>query len=218
MNPIIFVSSSPELSLQKIFQQKDVVPTADRMIFNTQTSIGIDEVKHVLSQLQSKPLKEPFKYLIFPQAQLITPIAQQTLLKSLEDSPDFIQFILVTPSLDSLLPTIISRCKVEYHHHPQQNKLPQYIHQLAADLQSNSLSQKLILAAKYAPNKHEAQTTITDLISFYRETLHTKPSPQTVKILDNLLKCHQALTANTNPTLSLEHLFLNTNFNTKLPE
>lgn len=218
MIPIILVSSSPDISLQNYFHQKDFVPTIDHRIFSTQTSIGINEVKRALIELQSKPIREPLKYLIFPQAQLITPIAQQTLLKSLEDSPDFIQFILVTPSLDLLLPTIISRCNVEYHHQRQQNKLPQHILQLAADLQSNSLSQKLNLAAIHAPNKHEAQTTIDLLILFYRKALHTNPSPQIAKILDNLIKCHQALIANTNPILSLEHLFLNTNFNTKLPE
>jgi hypothetical protein len=218
MIPIILVSSSSDLSLQHYFHQKDFAPTIDHLVYSTQTSIGINEVKRALIELQSKPIKAPLKYLIFPQAQLITPVAQQTLLKSLEDSPNFIQFILVTPSLDSLLPTIISRCNVEYHHHRPQNIVPEHIHQLAADLQSNSLSQKLNLAAKYAPNKHEAQTTIAYLILLYRKTLHTNPSPQAVKILDNLLECHQALTANTNPILSLEHLFLTTNFNTESPE
>lgn len=215
MIPIILVSSSPDSSLQHLFHQKDFIPTIDHLIYRTQTSIGIDEVKHALIELQSKPIREPLKYLIFPQAQLITPIAQQALLKSLEDTPDYIQFILVTPSLDSLLPTIISRCNVKYHHHQQQDKPPQHIRQLVADLQSDSISQKLILAAKYAPNKNEAQTTIVHLISLFRETLRTNPSLQIAKILDNLSYCHQALIANTNPILSLEHLFLTTNFKTK---
>ena len=74
-------------------------------------TIGIDQIKKALKFLSSKPLTYKAKALIINNADQITQIAQTTLLKTLEEPPPGAVVILEAQLKDSLLETILSRCR-----------------------------------------------------------------------------------------------------------
>ena len=57
-----------------------------------------------------KPYQGPYKVYIIPQADLMTPQAQNALLKTIEEPPEYAVFLLLTENAETLLATINSRC------------------------------------------------------------------------------------------------------------
>lgn len=76
-------------------------------------SIGVDDVRMQINQdVGVKPYKSPYKIYIVNECEKMTPQAQNALLKTLEEPPAYTVILLLTTSLDALLPTILSRCVV----------------------------------------------------------------------------------------------------------
>ncbi len=68
----------------------------------------------VLSSLYLAPNEAANKVYIFPDANSLSPIIQNALLKSIEEPPEFVMFIFLCEQREKMLETIISRC-VEFH-------------------------------------------------------------------------------------------------------
>lgn len=84
----------------------------DLNIVDSETSIGIDQIRNLQIKLSLKPFQEKFKSAIIPKAQNLTLEAQNALLKALEEPPENTIIILCAPDSSWLLPTIVSRCQI----------------------------------------------------------------------------------------------------------
>ena len=74
-------------------------------------TITIDEIREqVIHDVAVKPYYSPHKIYIIPDADLMTPQAQNALLKTIEEPPEYAVIMLLTQNVDALLPTIQSRC------------------------------------------------------------------------------------------------------------
>jgi len=72
-------------------------------------SIGIDEIRKIQKELYKSPYQSDNKIIIIDDAHLLTVQAQNALLKSLEEPPSYVIFILLSQSLQNILPTVLSR-------------------------------------------------------------------------------------------------------------
>ncbi|MDD7218607.1 MAG: DNA polymerase III subunit delta' [Clostridia bacterium] len=76
-----------------------------------QGTITIDEIRdQVINDVGIRPYYSPHKIYIIADADLMTPQAQNALLKTIEEPPEYVIIMLLTSNADSLLPTIQSRC------------------------------------------------------------------------------------------------------------
>ena len=76
-----------------------------------QGTITIDEIRdQVINDVGIRPYCSPHKIYIIADADLMTPQAQNALLKTIEEPPEYVIIMLLTSNADSLLPTIQSRC------------------------------------------------------------------------------------------------------------
>ncbi len=74
-------------------------------------SIGVDDVRaQITGDIMIKPYNGRYKVYIVDEAELMTPQAQNALLKSIEEPPAYAVLIFLTRSPEALLPTIRSRC------------------------------------------------------------------------------------------------------------
>ena len=74
-------------------------------------SISIDEVREqVVHDVDIKPYCSPYKIYIIPDAEMMTVQAQNALLKTIEEPPEYGIIILLTSNMSAILPTIQSRC------------------------------------------------------------------------------------------------------------
>lgn len=75
--------------------------------------ISVDEIREQLVlSIGIKPYKSRYKIYIVPDAQLMNQQAQNALLKTIEEPPEYGVIMLLTSNIDRLLPTVCSRCMV----------------------------------------------------------------------------------------------------------
>lgn len=79
-----------------------------------QPSIKVEDVNLILNKLSTKPISYKSKVIVILNAENINEIAQNKLLKSLEEPNQNIVFILTTVKTDKILPTILSRLNKVY--------------------------------------------------------------------------------------------------------
>ena len=72
---------------------------------------GIDEVRQIIENVKYQPAKSRFKIYIIDEVHQVTKDAFNALLKTLEEPPSFVKFILATTEPHRLPETILSRCQ-----------------------------------------------------------------------------------------------------------
>lgn len=74
-------------------------------------TIGVEDIRsQINSDVAIKPYQGPKKIYIIGEAEKMTVQAQNALLKTLEEPPEYAVILLLTANTEALLPTIISRC------------------------------------------------------------------------------------------------------------
>ena len=68
--------------------------------------------EQVIHDVAIKPYSSPHKVYIIPDAEMMTVQAQNALLKTIEEPPEYAVIMLLTSNVNALLPTILSRCVV----------------------------------------------------------------------------------------------------------
>ena len=77
---------------------------------------SIEDAKKIRDECQFAPSSCLFKVFIIDEVHQLTKDAFNTLLKTLEEPPPWVKFILATTEADKVLPTITSRCqRLEFH-------------------------------------------------------------------------------------------------------
>ncbi len=72
---------------------------------------GVQEVRNLIEKVKYAPIKGRYKVYIIDEVHMMTSSAFNALLKTLEEPPEYVVFILCTTDPYKLLPTIISRCQ-----------------------------------------------------------------------------------------------------------
>ena len=192
----------------------------DRTVISlvNETSLGIDMVKKLLQKVFLKPRNSEDKAVIITNASLLTLPAQNALLKLLEEPPEHTYLFLLVDSVDSLLPTILSRCQVikdissqsTLSQGEKQKIIQDYLLWTTQDIGS-----ALKLAERMAKNKENLLSHLEKVLIAVDNLLQKEVGegkevkPQALR-LQALQKTYRALQkTNTNPRLTLEHLFLN---------
>ncbi len=74
--------------------------------------IRSEQIKPVIADLSLKPFAASHRVWVIPEIEHLHPVAANKLLKSIEEPPSYVVFLLVTDRLERVLPTIVSRCQV----------------------------------------------------------------------------------------------------------
>lgn len=72
---------------------------------------GVDQVRELIDQVRYLPIKGRYKVYIIDEVHMMSQGAFNALLKTLEEPPDHVIFILATTEPHKVLPTILSRCQ-----------------------------------------------------------------------------------------------------------
>lgn len=84
-----------------------------KRITHEKVSISVDDIRLQLNNdIQIKPYSSPYKIYIIDEAEKMTEQAQNALLKTIEEPPEYAVIILLTNNINTFLQTILSRCVV----------------------------------------------------------------------------------------------------------
>lgn len=120
-------------------------------------SISVDDVRgQINGDIMIKPYSSPYKVYIVPEADLMTEAAQNAILKTIEEPPEYAVIFLLTENADSLLSTIRSRCvmlklrniknKLVKKYLMEQLQIPDYQAELCAAFAQGNIGRATMLA------------------------------------------------------------------------
>lgn len=84
---------------------------SDLIEIDAASNRSIDEIRSLKEKINYQPVEGLKKVYIIDEAHMLTKEAFNALLKTLEEPPAHVIFILATTELEKILPTIISRCQ-----------------------------------------------------------------------------------------------------------
>ncbi|WP_295727714.1 DNA polymerase III subunit gamma/tau [uncultured Muribaculum sp.] len=73
---------------------------------------GIDDMKNIIDQVQVPPVNADYRVFIIDEVHMLSNAAFNAFLKTLEEPPSYVVFILATTEKHKVLPTILSRCQI----------------------------------------------------------------------------------------------------------
>ena len=72
---------------------------------------GVEEVRDLIDKVKYSPIKGRYKVYIIDEVHMMTSSAFNALLKTLEEPPSHVLFVLATTEPHKIIPTILSRCQ-----------------------------------------------------------------------------------------------------------
>lgn len=86
-------------------------PDIIRLVHEKPNTISVDDIRtQINNDMGIKPYQGPYKVYIISEGEKMTVQAQNALLKTLEEPPEYGVILILTSSVETLLPTILSRC------------------------------------------------------------------------------------------------------------
>lgn len=73
---------------------------------------GIDDMKSIIEQVQIPPTRGRYRVFIIDEVHMLSNAAFNAFLKTLEEPPSYVIFILATTEKHKIIPTILSRCQI----------------------------------------------------------------------------------------------------------
>ncbi len=105
------------------------VETSDNDIYemDAASNRGIDEIRELREGVATLPFESTYKFYIIDEAHALTGAAWGALLKTLEEPPEHVVFVLATTELDKVPETIRSRCQVFQFKNPSHETLKKLV-------------------------------------------------------------------------------------------
>lgn len=119
---------------------------------------GIDQIRELKERIEFTPSKGNFKVYIIDEVHMLTTEAFNALLKTLEEPPKHVVFILATTDVHKLPPTIISRCQ-------------RYDFRLGTDGEVKKLIEKILKEESVEMEKDALDVVVKNAKGSYRDAL-----------------------------------------------
>lgn len=111
------------------------VKTADEDIYeiDAASNRGIDDIRELREHVAVNPFSSRFKVYIIDEVHMLSKDAWNALLKTLEEPPAHVIFILATTELDKVPETIVSRCQTFSFKKPSREVLRRQVSRVAKE-------------------------------------------------------------------------------------
>jgi DNA polymerase III delta prime subunit len=224
MIPKLFISPSLETRVGEIHKSlashtrsaKLDKTHPDVLYFEAETKLGIEQARLIKEHFSIKPYSAEGRVVVLEDGSVLTPEAQNALLKTFEEAPEKAVILIGIASESDLLPTVLSRCELIYIKNPEVLTYSTSEVDYAKDinkLQNSSFEQRF----EYIEKLKEREELLSALVFYWRNQLHllTKNSPidkKTVNEIKNylqaLLEAEKWAKRNVNIRAILEYLML----------
>lgn len=118
-------------SIARIFSRALGVSDNDLYEIDAASNRGIDDIREIRDGVHVLPFESPYKVYIVDEVHMLTKEAWNALLKTLEEPPKHVIFILATTELEKIPETIISRCQTFSFKRPSRDMLKVHVNAVA---------------------------------------------------------------------------------------
>ncbi len=93
------------------------------------SNTGVDNIRELIERVQFAPVSSRYKVYVIDECHMLSTSAFNALLKTLEEPPDRVVFVLATTDPQRVLPTVISRCqRFDYRRIPLEDMVAHLAH------------------------------------------------------------------------------------------
>jgi DNA polymerase-3 subunit gamma/tau len=118
-------------SVARILARELGVTEKDLYEMDAASNRGIDDIRELREGVYAMPFESPYKFYIVDEAHMLTKEAWNALLKTLEEPPAHVIFVLATTDRDKVPDTIQSRCEIYSFKQPNRETLSQIVADVA---------------------------------------------------------------------------------------
>jgi DNA polymerase III gamma/tau subunit len=221
MHAYLFIGDSEQTNTSiGVALEKEHVASYDRvtLIPADKASVGIKEARQFIHDLSLMPQSSTILAGIIPDGSLLTPEAQQALLKTIEEPPPHVQLYIGVVSESQLLETIVSRCQLIHLTHDTAYISDDDVASCMTTIESltqATLGERLKIIQSIGKTRDDAKRWIEYAIMCYRKRVKMNDKnltlrSQDIAILHELLSAKQLASNNVHPVQLLEHIYLAT--------
>ncbi|HEY4514700.1 MAG TPA: DNA polymerase III subunit gamma/tau [Candidatus Paceibacterota bacterium] len=114
-------------SIARILAKEIGTVPADLYEIDAASNRGIEEIRELREAVKSLPFESKYKVYIVDEVHMLTTPAFNALLKTLEEPPTHVVFVLATTELDKIPDTIKSRCQIYAFRRPSEADITKYL-------------------------------------------------------------------------------------------
>ncbi len=118
-------------SVARIFAKAIGTSTNDIYEIDAASNNGVDEIRELNESVRTLPFESKYKVYILDEVHMLSKPAANALLKTLEEPPAHVVFILATTETHKILETVLSRCEVFSFKKPTQEVLKKVVQNVA---------------------------------------------------------------------------------------
>ncbi|MCY3999044.1 MAG: DNA polymerase III subunit gamma/tau [Flavobacteriaceae bacterium] len=146
---------------------------------------SVEDIRRLNEQVRIPPQTGTHKIYIIDEAHMLSTQAFNAFLKTLEEPPENVIFILATTEKNKIIPTILSRCQVYDFKRISVKHIVEFLTKIVIEKQLNYQEDALYLIAQKADGAmRDALSTLDRMISFTNGQLTTKLVSENLNILD----------------------------------
>ena len=145
--------------------------TLDVIEIDAASNTGVDNIRDLIERAQFSPVQCRYKVYVIDEVHMLSNQAFNALLKTLEEPPDRVVFILATTDLQRVLPTIISRCqKFDFRRIPL-DSMTAHLHKIAQLENINIASDAIQMVAQLAQGGLRDAESLLDQLSLFPDQI-----------------------------------------------
>ncbi len=145
------------------------------------SNTGVDHIRELRQNAIYRPARGRFKIYIIDEVHMLSTGAFNALLKTLEEPPEHVKFIMATTEPNKVLPTILSRCQRFDFRNIQANDIADHLKKILTDEKMEAEDSLLRRIARLA------RGSMRDALSLLDQLLSMSDGKLTLELLDELL-------------------------------
>ena len=147
---------------------------------------GIEEMKNLIDKVRIPPQIGKYKVYIIDEVHMLTPQAMNAFLKTLEEPPKHIVFVLATTEKNKILPTILSRCQIYDFNRINESEICKAIVDICRKEEFKYDDEAISIIARKSDGSLRDSLTILDrIVSFTNKKITIEKTSELLNVLDN---------------------------------
>jgi DNA polymerase-3 subunit gamma/tau len=147
---------------------------------------GIEEMKNLIDKVRIPPQIGKYKVYIIDEVHMLTTQAMNAFLKTLEEPPKHIVFVLATTEKNKILPTILSRCQIYDFNRISDLEIVETLINICKKENFKFDDEALSIIARKSDGSLRDSLTILDrIVSFTNKNITTEKTSELLNVLDN---------------------------------
>ena len=151
---------------------------------------SVEDIRKINEQVRIPPRIGNYKVYIIDEVHMLSNSAFNAFLKTLEEPPKHVIFILATTEKNKIIPTVLSRCQIYDFNRIPVLEIQSYLKKIAVQSKIKFEENALFLIAQKADGSLRDALSIYDrMVSFTKADLNEKLVADNLNLLDNKTYC-----------------------------